>query len=237
MATADSVRNKILGLIAKANETTGETDDDLTSAVDSLISGFGAGGGGDRTMEDGLVARTLTEYINDTATTIGNYSFANFSSLEYVSMPNVTTIVGGNNFASCTNLKQINIPKLKTSANNSGNNFRSCSSLEELRTPLYNGVLAVSGCTSLKVYEVGTPYNITAGAFSNLTSLEVFIMHCTKVVPLANISGFTGTPIGDGAGRIYVPQAFIEDFKVATNWSALYEAGTTFVAIEGSEYE
>lgn len=225
-AIADAIRAK-----------TGKDDKLALDQMPAEIEGIQTGGGGDRTMEDGLVGRTLTEYINPTATTIGNYAFANWSSLEYVSMPAATTMVGGNNFASCTNLKRIDIPNLKTSVSSSGNNFRQCASLEELRVPLFNGVLAVSGCTALKVYEIGTPYNIAASAFSNLTSLEAFVLHCTKVVPLANVNAFTGTPIASGNGRIYVPQAFIEDFKTATNWSALYEAGANFAAIEGSEYE
>lgn len=46
MATADSVKSKIQGLIDQSNATTGNTDADLTTAVNSLIAGFGAGGGG-----------------------------------------------------------------------------------------------------------------------------------------------------------------------------------------------
>lgn len=199
-----------------------------------------SGGGGDRTMEDGLVARTLTEYINNTVTRIGNYAFGNFASLEYVSLPNVTEMEGGNHFASCTKLKRVNIPNLKTSISSSGNNFRGCTALTELRFPLYNGILAVSGCTALKVYEVATPYNIAASSFSNLTSFDTLVMHCTKVIPLANISAFTGTPFAAGGtgGKVYVPQQYVEQYKTATNWSVLYEAGTCeFIAIEGSEYE
>ena len=201
-----------------------------------------SGGGGevDRTMEDGLVARTLTEYINNTVTQIGNYAFGNFTSLEYVSLPNVTTLVGGNHFASCTNLKAVNIPNLQTSINSSGNNFRGCTSLPELRFPQYNGVVSVSGCTALKVYECATPYNIATSAFANLPSFDTLVLHCTKVVSLSNVNAFTGTPFASGGsgGKVYVPQRFIEGFKTATNWSVLYEAGTCeFVAIEGSEYE
>lgn len=46
MATAESVKAKIQNLIATANEATGNADADLTTAVNSLISGFGTGGGG-----------------------------------------------------------------------------------------------------------------------------------------------------------------------------------------------
>lgn len=44
MATADSVKAKITGLISAANATTGKADTDLTSAVGALIAGFGQGG-------------------------------------------------------------------------------------------------------------------------------------------------------------------------------------------------
>ena len=45
MATADSVKAKIQGLIASANAKTGNTDANLTTAVNTLIDGFGQGGG------------------------------------------------------------------------------------------------------------------------------------------------------------------------------------------------
>lgn len=41
MATAESVKTKIQGLIDSANTTTGNSDTDLTTAVNTLISGFG----------------------------------------------------------------------------------------------------------------------------------------------------------------------------------------------------
>lgn len=43
MATAESVAAKLKGLISTANATTGKTDADLTTAINSLISGFGGG--------------------------------------------------------------------------------------------------------------------------------------------------------------------------------------------------
>ena len=43
MATADNVKSKIQGLINKSNETTGNADTDLTSAVNSLVGGYGKG--------------------------------------------------------------------------------------------------------------------------------------------------------------------------------------------------
>lgn len=45
MATADSAKAKIQGLIAQGNAATGNEDKDLTTVVASLIAGFGQGGG------------------------------------------------------------------------------------------------------------------------------------------------------------------------------------------------
>jgi len=45
MVTADSVKAKIQGLIDTSNETTGQNDTDLTSAVNRLKDGYGQGGG------------------------------------------------------------------------------------------------------------------------------------------------------------------------------------------------
>ena len=46
MVTAETVKNKMRGLIQQANQTTGKTDTDMTAAIGSLIAGFGQGGGG-----------------------------------------------------------------------------------------------------------------------------------------------------------------------------------------------
>ena len=46
MATAESVKTKLQGLIFSANFITGKGDTDLASAVGSLIEGYGQGGGG-----------------------------------------------------------------------------------------------------------------------------------------------------------------------------------------------
>lgn len=45
MATADGVKTKIQGLIDSANAVTGQTDADMSSAVATLIAGYGSSGG------------------------------------------------------------------------------------------------------------------------------------------------------------------------------------------------
>lgn len=60
MATADSVKAKIQGLIASANAKTGNTDADLTTAVNALIAGFGQGGGGSSGGASGIYMAKVT---------------------------------------------------------------------------------------------------------------------------------------------------------------------------------
>lgn len=57
MATAESVKSKIQGLIDTANAATGGVDADLTSAVNTLVAGFGSGGasGGDFEVAEGTI--------------------------------------------------------------------------------------------------------------------------------------------------------------------------------------
>ena len=54
MVTAESVKVKLQGLIDAANATTGGIDADLTAAVQSLIAGFGQGGGGGSSIAKGF---------------------------------------------------------------------------------------------------------------------------------------------------------------------------------------
>ena len=65
MITAASVKGKIQGLIDKANETTGNTDTDLTTAVNALVEGYGQGG--DNTGGDGL-KYDMGEFVLDADT-------------------------------------------------------------------------------------------------------------------------------------------------------------------------
>ena len=44
MATAESVKAKLIGLIDASNAATGAADTDITTAINNLISGFGGGG-------------------------------------------------------------------------------------------------------------------------------------------------------------------------------------------------
>lgn len=67
MATADSVKAKLQGLIDTANNATGREDTDLSTAIRTLVQGFGSGGGG---SVSGL-AYDMGEFVLDTDTVSG----------------------------------------------------------------------------------------------------------------------------------------------------------------------
>lgn len=61
MATAGSVKAKMQGLIDSANAKTGGNDTTLTGAVNTLIAGFGSGGGSSGAVKTASGSYTLAE--------------------------------------------------------------------------------------------------------------------------------------------------------------------------------
>lgn len=61
MATADSVKAKMQGLIDSANAKTGAGDTTLTAAVNTLIAGFGSGTGGSSGVSGVYMAKITPE--------------------------------------------------------------------------------------------------------------------------------------------------------------------------------
>lgn len=65
MATADSVKTKIQGLINSANNTTGRNDKDMTSAVDALINGYSQNSESDYLLQSKTVSpSTSAQTVN-----------------------------------------------------------------------------------------------------------------------------------------------------------------------------
>lgn len=94
-AIADAIRTK-------TDKTDGLTLDRMPNEIASIVSG------GDSTMEDGLITRTLTEYKNNRVATVGSYGLSNVASLEKVTLPMAETL-GTYAFANDTSLKRIDI--------------------------------------------------------------------------------------------------------------------------------
>jgi hypothetical protein len=79
-----------------------------------------------------------------------------------------------------------------------------------------------AGCTALKSIDLPVCTTISGYIFTNATSLTAVILrNPTALCSLSRVEAFDDTKIAEGTGYIYVPRALLEDYKVATNWSAL----------------
>ena len=149
----------------------------------------------DTTIEDGFVTRTLTSYTNDRVTKVGNQAFRGFSSLESISLPNVTTLTP---YAldGCSGLTNVNLPKV-TALNN----------------------YAMQGCSSLETLEFQQKITTQGAVWNNCGKLTKLILRSTTMCGLANKNCFNNTPIASGTGFIYVPDNLVDTYKANTNWS------------------
>lgn len=191
MATAQSVKAKLQGLIDSANAATGGSDTTLDAAVGTLIAGFGAGGGSSAEFE-ALVKRTITEVdyagtfigahafrtcikltrVNaENVVTINENAFAGCSLLEEINIPNCENVYGSA-FGSCTVLRKLNLPKMTNYY--SGSIANGCTALEEVDLPVYAGALQTQSfktCRSLVDVNIPKVTGISTYAFQSCTSL------------------------------------------------------------------
>ena len=219
-----SVKSKIQSLIAAANTATGESDATLTDAVQTLVDGYGQGGG-----EDYLTMRlnnTLTQYSNPDLSTLMASAFQSVTSLISVCLPNAIAN-GANCFSGCTGLKTAVI---------GGTIARHIN-------------LLFNGCTALEAADIvkGT-YAVNSLTFQNCRALQTIILRPSQIVPCGYVDAFKGSTFASGGagGTIYIPKALYDhlgdgtalDYKAATNWSTIDGYGTiTWAKIEGSVYE
>ena len=168
----------------------------------------GQGAGGDTSIEDSIIDRSITEYRNDRLTYIGSSAFMGANKLVSVDLPNVET-TAGYAFQNCTALTSVNLPKA---------------------TMLGNGV--VNGCTSLLSIDLPLVNDIYSYAFSGSSKLEKVILRSETVARLRGVA-FSNTPIADGTGYIYVPDNLVDSYKVATNWTTVASQIKPLSELEG----
>lgn len=183
----------------------GEDLDDEMDAQDGLIDQIttalvgksaGTGAENDRSVENSIMDRTVTQYSNATITSIGNSAFRECSSLQTVDIPAVTTIKDSA-FDLCYGLNSVNCPAVQSVG---GRSFNLCTSLETLDFSVLN--------------------TITHSAFTYANKLtEIILRNADAICTLSNTNAFTSTPVASGTGYIYVPSALLDDYKAATNWS------------------
>lgn len=168
-----SIKSKIQALIAAANTATGESDTTLTDAVQTLVDGYGQGGG-DSSLLNSLIDRTITS-INYSGSAIGDYVFSRCRQLETISAPDVTTI-GNNAFSNCVKLKNPVFPKVTSSGNES---FKYDSEIEEITTtnfPLITNVSSSMFQDCSKIAKVFLPgANVGQNSFAGCTLLKTAV--------------------------------------------------------------
>ena len=197
-----SAKSAIAAAIAGKGVTV--PDGTMLDGMAALIAGIEAGGG-DTSVEDGLIERIITEYSNSRVTKIGNYVFNQYDTLTKADFPAATSI-GSYAFNYCSKLKTANFP-VATSIGASA--FYACSTLTKADFP---------AVTSIGAY-----------AFYYCSNLNALILRSETMCKLSNKNAFTYTPIKSGTGYIYVPSALLASYQAATNWSTF---SAQFRAIE-----
>ena len=160
--------------------------------------GFGNGytttivGGATQTQRDML----LYAFVGESVTSIRLYAFYYCYSLTNIVIPNSVTSIGTNTFWGCRSLTNIVIPNSVTSIGAEA--FRDCYSLTNIVIP--NSVTSIG-----------------AGAFNSCYSLTTYVFERTVGITAISASNiFTNI---NPSTKIYVPDALVDDYKIADNWS------------------
>lgn len=213
--------------------------------IPALTEAIQTGGGNDDTLNQ-LIEGTLTHFYNEdidtvrmrvfgynatlkevelpSAKTIGTAAFASATALESVKLASVETLVVGaqdQQFYQCTKLKSVNMSSLKTVGAQS---FYGCTSLKQVYFP---SLARVGGNgfdnSGLETARLPNLTSIGNNAFKS-SKLVALILEGDTLATLDNINAFSGTPIANGTGYIYVPRALLSDedstmdYRRATNW-------------------
>lgn len=204
---------------------------------DIVITATGGGGGAENHLDD-FLDNTLTAIDSD-VTKIVSYGSHSRTALKTVNLPNCTEI-GSYAFRNCTSVTDVNAPLVK---NISTYAFYGCSKLADINMskatsigtyafykcdlrsvnfPVATGISqnAFFQNENLQRADFGVANKINQAAFGNCSSLVTLILRRTDSICALGVAsnGFSGTPIANGTGFVYVPKALIEAYKVATNW-------------------
>lgn len=198
MATAESVKQKIQGLISNANNTTGNTDATLTNAVASLIAGFGTGG--NEIVQ--FIENKITNFSNEELTAIPDYGLAGKSNMQSLYIPNVVS-VGGFVFEGCDAITEIHFEKHITF---------------ESEPQVFFSLRGAKNAVKIEFNDGFTFSKNSQYIFYNMANLKAVIIRGNNVSQLNNSNHFNGSSIANGTGYVYVPAVLVDQYKAATNW-------------------
>ena len=145
--------------------------DNIKSGVDIFgVTGTYEGSGGDTSMEDGLVTRTISSYTNNRVVSVGDGAFNYANNLKSVDFPNVTTI-GSHAFGSCSSLASVRFPSVATIGDYA---FYGCRSLATVSLPNVTtiGKLAFMDCFRMSMVNMPKLTSIGTSTFAACSSLN-----------------------------------------------------------------
>lgn len=165
---------------------------DATATAEHISEGYIAYSKGERIVGTAQLAdpEVMTSLISSIDNSLG---------AKVTKFPSNMTSIGDYAFYNCINL-----------------------SIKELPENIISiGAYAFRGCDGLTSFtikgKVSEIQNQTFNGSSNLTAL--IFKNVTSIPTLKSSVAFSGTPIADGNGYIYVPDNLVNGFKSATNWS------------------
>ena len=161
---------------------------------------------------------SLTELNMPSASSGKGYAIAG-TKIEHISLPKFAN-PGSSVFRDAKYLRTVYMPSLVRVEQSI---FMGCSALETVTFPkaTHVGSQAMYGCSALTYVDLPICKRIDSKGFYNCTALETLILRKSDdICTLANVNAFTGAKISSGDGYIYVPAAFVDSYKSATNWSA-----------------
>lgn len=210
----------------------------LQKAIEGGGSGGGSFGEGENKVLLDILGKREANYSSEREFVIASKAFANNQVAENVYFPNAV-VAGSEVFDNAVKLKTVKIKEVQGSHMYV---FRYCYALTSCEVGSYTSISTqmFMYCTSLERLKIkGTDQFWVSGIqfFTNCKKLKTLILDIPKMVnmgvdPLASTpiaASGTATDIEYGTGYIYVRKAYIEDYKVATNW-AIY--ADRFRAIE-----
>ena len=169
---------------------------------------------GDDKALAGLIDRSLTNITINT--NVGKYAFYGCTNLKRVVILNGVTVIGSNAFNGCSNLEYIKFPQSLITVSSYA--LGGCSKLEsvDLQNVTFFADNAFNSALLLKTLKVNVKTTFGGNALRN-SKIEKLVLANDNMSILQGTLG-TNTPIADGTGYIYVPNALLEDYKTATNW-------------------
>lgn len=181
--------------------------------------------------EIGTIPTGITPTGQIAITQNGIFDVTDYASAS-VAVPNDDSELVGLIEGTIETIKNVHITTLRQSV------FQNISTIKKIEFPNLTTLpqYAFYNCTRLEFADVGISEVIKTSTFSYCSRLTTVIIRRSTLCELQQIIAFNQTPFRNGTGgTVYVPQALVSSYQNATNWSAL--ESTTFLPIEGSEYE